>query len=89
MCSGVAVEKVVGVERDDLTRGSDEVDARALHPRNAEIVCIKKFDDGDAEDVFVAHALRHRNLWQATEQRVETFGVVAFDCGEGIGRQTK
>jgi hypothetical protein len=53
--------------------------AGALHPADAEIVRVQELDDGDAEDVFITHALRHRHLRQAAEQRVQPLRVVALN----------
>src|ERR1700722_2167150 len=49
-----AVEHIIGVERDDLSLRRDEVDARALHGRDAEIVLVEKLHDDDPEHFVIA-----------------------------------
>src|ERR1700694_3346047 len=67
----VAVEKIVGVEGDDLAFARDEVNAGALHRGDAEIVAVEELHDDDAEDFVVAEIARHFDLRQAAEQIAE------------------
>src|ERR1700677_773277 len=54
-----AVEKVIGIEGDDLTLRCHEMDAGALHRADAEIVAVEKLHDDNPEDLVVAEILRH------------------------------
>src|ERR1700679_790051 len=64
----VAIEKIVGVEGDDLRARRHEMDAGAFHRGDTEIVAVEKRDDGDAEDLVVAEIVGHLDLRQAAEQ---------------------
>src|SRR5882757_4438579 len=74
--AAVAVEQVVGVERDNLSVRGHEVDAGALDPADAEIEAIHELHDGDAEHVLVAQTLWHRHLRQAAQKFREPLGRV-------------
>src|SRR5206468_863682 len=60
----VAIEQIVGVERDDLAALGDEMDAGAFDVADAEIEAVEKLHDGDAEDVLVAEIVGHLHGWQ-------------------------
>src|SRR5690348_9355250 len=66
-----AIEEIVGVERDDLAFGGDEMDAGALHRRHAEVVLVEELHNHDAKDLVVAEIVRHFDLRQATKQVAE------------------
>src|SRR6188474_3398970 len=77
----VAVEEIVGVERDDLLLGRDEVDAGALDRGDAEIEAVEELDDHDAEDLVVAEIGRHLDLRQAAQEIAEhALGALAARC---------
>src|SRR5258706_9250092 len=66
--AAVAIEQVVGVERNDLALRRDEMDAGALDVADAEIEAVEKLHDGDAEHVLVAEIGRGLEGRQATQE---------------------
>src|ERR1700690_1831558 len=76
--ASVAIEQVVGVERDDLPGWRQEVDARPLDPTEAEVVRVEEFDDRETEDVVVTETLRHGDLRQAAEESLQPLRCVAL-----------
>src|SRR3954447_8717593 len=62
-----AIEQVVGVERNDLPLRRHEMNARALHRADAEIVAVEELHDDDAEHLVVSEIGRHLDLRQTAE----------------------
>ena len=61
----VAIEQVVGIERDDLSGRRHEMDARALDAADTKIEAIEKLHDRDPKDVLVGQPGRRFDLRQA------------------------
>ena len=67
----VAVEEVVGVKGDKAAIGMDDVDAGFLDGTDIESIGVKKMDDEDAENVFVAEIGWGGDSREATEKFAE------------------
>src|SRR5215472_3344801 len=78
----VAVEQVVGVERNDLAGRRDEMDAGALDATDTEIEAVHELDDRDAEHVLVADAGGKWHLRQAAQELGHALASVLRSGGE-------
>lgn len=75
MLEVIAVEQVVGVERDEAAIGVDDVDAGFFDGADVEGVSIEKMDDEHTENIFVAEIGGSGNAREATEKFAEAGGA--------------
>jgi hypothetical protein len=65
----VAVEHVVGVERDEaLTVGMGDVDASLLDAPQVEALSVDELHDEDAEEVVITEVFRDENLRETAQE---------------------
>src|SRR5262249_34153799 len=74
----VAIEQVVGVERDDLPVRRHEVDARPLHATETEVEPVHELHDHDAKHILVREAGGRFEFRQAAEEFGEPLARVAW-----------
>lgn len=71
----IAVEEVVGVERDEAAIGVDDVDTGFFDGADVEGVRIEEMDDEHTENILVAEVGGSGNAWEATEKFAEAGGA--------------